>query len=115
MINAQVELVILSLNKISLEYEILSLDKYNLSTPKVEIVPESDIESMLNRLIESYINISSSYIKPKLYNVDIFNSKLTISYFYIMPFGVSTKNSFFLPIKEYINYQTNFSKIIQYF
>ena len=115
MINAELNLNIFRLNKISLEYEIVSLDKYNLIIPYSCLNENSDIIDSLNMLFESVVDLSSSYIKHKLYDAFIDNQKLTLRYFCMIPFGTNLKTGSFLPIKEYENYKNNFSKIIQYF
>lgn len=115
MINAEINLAIFSLNKISLQYDVVSLDKHYLVVPNLTLDKNLEMIGSVNRLFETVVDLSSDYIKCKLYDANILNEKLILSYFCMIPFGTRLKNSYFLPIKEHENYQTNFSKVIQYF
>lgn len=111
MITAKVELYILALNKKTLSFDIVSLDKDNLVLPSQNLEKDSDINSTICSLFETYVDMSSTYCKYRLCDVSN-QDNLIISYLILLPFGTSFKNCHILPSKQY-EYKPNLQKIIK--
>lgn len=83
MINAQLDLYILALspNQISV---LIDTDKETL-IPSSDLVVSDSIDNQLIKLFKSYIdNSRSDFTRFRFVNIDIVNSKLTISYMIIV-------------------------------
>lgn len=112
MIKASARLYILIFNKHTLEHDIVSLSKNFLSIPSVELTSENSLQNSLSVLFESCVDLSAAYAKYKLYDAEIINETLVLSYMCLLPFSTTIKNSHLIPAKEYANYSPNLQKVI---
>ena len=112
MIKASAKLYVLILNKHTLEHDIVSLSKSSLSIPSVNLTSENSLQDSLSILFESCVDLSAAYAKYKLYDAEIINETLILSYMCLLPFSTTIKNSHLMPAKQYANYSPNLQKII---
>lgn len=112
MIKASAKLYILIFNKHTLEHDVVSLSKNSLVIPTVDVSIETSLQEQLSILFESCIDLSRVYAKYKLYDAEIIDRTLVLSYMCLLPFSTSIKNSFIISSKNYANYSPNLQKII---
>lgn len=112
MITATLNLYILSFNKQTLEYDILSLDQEDLKPLSASIESQKSLDEMVVSLIEKHLDISASFINYKLSDADIVNDELVLSYYCLIPFNIQTRDCFSVPINNYAIYSKNLKKII---
>jgi hypothetical protein len=112
MITAILNLYILSFNKQTLDYEILSLDQDRINPLTSLIENQKSLDEIIISLIEKHLEVSSSFINYKLSDADIINDKLVLSYYCLIPFNIRVKECFTLPINDYAIYSKNLKKIV---
>jgi len=113
MITAKIKIYILIFNKVTLKHDIVSLDKDILSIPSIDICEGMNLHNSLCQVFESYIDLSSMYMRYKLYDVSINNQELHISYLIMLPFGSRIKNCFLIPSSATQTNNENIKQILQ--
>jgi len=112
MITATLNLYILSFNKITLEYDVLSLDPTAFRPPSEKLDGTKSLDSIVCKLIENHIEISSSFINYKLSDAEVINNELILSYYCFIPFNTNINNCFSFSLNNHAINCKNLKKII---
>jgi hypothetical protein len=113
MINAVLNLYILIFNQETSKYDILSIDKKQISVPNILLDDKTNINDELSNLFIKYVDLSSDYVVFKISDAEIIGNKLHIVYYCVPPFNTKIKNSFLLPYYPNEIIFTNLQKIIK--
>lgn len=113
MIPCNFSLVILILDNESFKYNILSLDKYNVKLPSIDIEPYAEIGANIEHLLSLYIKDKNiiKYINYKLIDIDI-KEQTNIYYYCFITHDIDIINSFKVPLSKYECHLPNLQKIL---
>lgn len=105
-------LYIITRNKQTLNYEILSKKKDLIEIPKCEMIPYRSILDRCNDLAsQCFLLKHTDIFKFHFLTIDIKDSINTV-YFCFAPFGLKTNNTYFIPIKHDQIYSEHIRQIL---
>lgn len=97
---SKILLYIITRNKQTMDYEVLSIDPESIKPPTLDVVANIDIQdqyqTLYNQYIINYSNINNIFT---FLNIDV-TETIDIIYFCFVPFGTKHQNSYFIPIKQ---------------
>jgi hypothetical protein len=101
MIEANVCIYVFTRNKTNLLYEILSVSEDVITPPSAAISTNEDMELNIKKLFSKFFNdvVCDMYQFTTL-DIDNYENKLMLSYFCIVPFGVTNTSGYFIPLNK---------------
>lgn len=106
-------LYIITKNKTTNQYEVVSLNEIEFIPPSNEIIPNTDIKQNCFNIYRKYIDIHED-VFTCIYLDCCITQNVDLIYFMMLPFSFTTKNIYFIPIKNIKNelHIKNLQKII---
>ena len=97
---SRILLYIVTRNKQTLNYEILSTDSESIKPLIIDVVPNIDIQDQCQVLYTQYILLHSEYRNIFTFLETDIADTVDLVYFCFVPFGLKVQNSYFLPVKQ---------------
>jgi len=114
MIKAKISLYIINLNKVTLNYNLLSIKDNKIEVPSYEIQSQGEnLTTIIENLFEKYVKLSSRFIPVILTDAEIIEDELRLIYHCLVPYNVEIQDSYFKEIDVKTIYSKNLRKIIQ--